>query len=410
MPDIMQEFMVIDNPFANLGDFTHILGGEYSIKDKPVFDANTPIHTLYGMHLVKSNEDAFTRKKPSCYAIPYETLVGVEVEVEGIDEPISMYPMWDKKEDGSLRNFGIEYITFPTPAKYIPIAIESLYKALYKTNNPVFSDRTSIHVHVNVQDMTLEQLKVFTLLYLSVENLLYDYVGLKRKKSIFCVPLSHSGYVSQLRAFFNSQNPAEMQRCLKQWHKYTGFNLLTVLTYGTVECRHLYGTEDIQKIINWINLILQLREKASSLSLEKLFATIVDLNTSSEYEVYLSNILGERRASLTAYSIKDFMEKDVTYIKTILNTPQQIVATASFEQSKLFSLYGTLKNKIKNNIEFYEPEVLSTLSIDKLDKLARQVVAKYSSSQDVFERKRLDTYYSLLMKERSLKLIQIGEF
>lgn len=350
-----------------------------------------PISSLFGLHPPVTKEVKWESKSKPVQESPFDTLVGVEVEVENIEFPIVLNTMWNKHEDGSLRNNGVEYVTHPTSAKYIPIAINSLYTGLNKKNKPSFSDRTSIHCHINVQDMTMDQLKAFILLYLSIENLLYEYVGYKRKKSIFCVPLSHSGYVGRLKAFFNSTTTREFSRSITEWHKYTGCNIIPVKSYGTVEFRHLYGTGSIDTIINWLNVLLTLKEYAMTANLEQLFKTIVDLNTSSEYEQYLNIILGRYRHILSFYDVQHKMEKDVTHIKTILTKKKLLELTDEFKNSKMYSLYQNTK---KPPFKILSKEILKAKSVKELQLLLDEISVEYNRTTSAATGQQLSTYYT----------------
>src|SRR3990167_102162 len=89
-------------------------------------------------------------------------LIGIEVEVEKLIniQPNLLY--WDMIEDGSLRKNGYEFRSLALPAKVLVIALQELYQSLIE-NQPEhdFSERTSIHVHLDFRDYTpLDLLKM----------------------------------------------------------------------------------------------------------------------------------------------------------------------------------------------------------------------------------------------------------
>src|SRR3972149_6708240 len=97
------------------------------------------------------------------------TLCGIEVEAEGIDIPRNSKKLpqfykdltfWSVKEDGSLRNGGKEFIfKQPLGGTDIVRALEQLEKKIKEHDiNPDMTHRTSLHLHIDVRNMTIEEL------------------------------------------------------------------------------------------------------------------------------------------------------------------------------------------------------------------------------------------------------------
>lgn len=117
--------------------------------------------------------------------LPDNELIGMEVEVERTSPAVKvMY--WTNKEDNSLRNNGREFVTEIVPAVWAPFLLRSLFQNL----NPEaeMSERCSIHIHINMRDMTDDQLLSWLTVYYVFEKLLFNFVGDDRSNSIFCVP------------------------------------------------------------------------------------------------------------------------------------------------------------------------------------------------------------------------------
>jgi len=185
-------------------------------------------------------------------------------------------------------------------------------------NEPVFSNRTSVHVHVNLLDSTIPEIKAFVLLYLCFERLLYAVAGGDRDKSIFCVPLTHAGYVSRLSQVFAvpDEDVMELMHVIKHWHKYTGFNLLCLSQKGTAEFRHLPGTLNVKTISNWIALITCIKDISKTQEYTVWLKEITALNTNSQYDGFIQKVFGEH--AITFFKISNFsnlMEKDISHIK-----------------------------------------------------------------------------------------------
>ena len=151
--------------------------------------------------------------------------------------------------DGSLRNNGMEFITKPVNYERALQLFDTLHTGLVTGPEP-FSPRTSIHVHVNMANMTLDQLKHFLLTYVLLEPVFFEVAGETRKHNIHCVPLTYT-----ILPTIYCKSIVEI---VKSWSKYSAFNLLPIKTQGTVEFRHLYGTNDAYIYRKWLTLIKEL--------------------------------------------------------------------------------------------------------------------------------------------------------
>jgi len=241
--------------------------------------------------------------------IDSEELVGIEVEVENVPD-WQTSPIWFAKEDGSLRNDGVEYISCPVPGKHVPEVLNFLFEELLPPDC-VFSPRTSIHVHLNVLDLTLEEVKYLTYLYIIFENSFYRFVDPGRRKNIFCVPLQET---SLLKGIF-WDNLSRFERV--KWYKYTGYNLLPVRELGTVEFRHLNGTQDVNLIINWVSLIIKLKEYIKKCNLFDFDKSIRTLNTTSQYYNFVNEVFGEKAPLIFENpSYKVEMGRGISNLKT----------------------------------------------------------------------------------------------
>ena len=176
-------------------------------------------------------------------------ICGCEYEIEdikgygGIDKHLYI------DEDHSLRNNGKEFKSSPQTFESTVEQFKFLHQCLKLGPKP-FTDRTSIHVHVNVTNLTLSQARQFVLCYALFEPLFFNYVGEIRKNSIFCVPLSYT-YVPETYRL-------EFPKMVTNWHKYTALNILCVQQFGTIEFRHMYGTADVDKFKFWLQSIKDL--------------------------------------------------------------------------------------------------------------------------------------------------------
>lgn len=227
-------------------------------------------------------------------SIQPERLIGIEIELEELnpDAPLRA-PGFSFITDNSLRNSedGIAREAVSSPIRLCDAdgLLYAFWQAVKVTDNN-FSERCSIHVHVNTLDMTVEQLGSLCLVYQTLERLLFEFIGgygdTQRKDNIFCVPWHQSGltynYVNDL-----VKDPTYKARA---WQKYTALNLLPLAEQGTVEFRHLYGTADLKKIGQWLQIIGCLFEYATKNRFDDITKQIMEMNTISNYREWLTAV------------------------------------------------------------------------------------------------------------------------
>ena len=260
------------------------------------------------MTLRKNESNAFeklnTLKEKPMEWCTTQGMVGIEIEVENITNSLHPLAYWDVKADGSLRNNGVELVSVPLQIKQVQLALEHVYNVLTANNKPDFSNRTSVHIHVNCRDLTQNQIYNFILLYALFEKHFYAFAGNKRMNSIFCVPLFRTNQLNVLDNVVYGLSP--------NWHKYCGINLLPLYQnnvtqgYGTIEFRHLYGTSNQREILEWINDIMCLRKYACEISKDDLLKNIKEMNTTSSYISLYSQVFAKGRKVLS--NKKDFEE------------------------------------------------------------------------------------------------------
>ncbi len=234
-------------------------------------------------------------------------LIGIEIEVENVRSTLcgNLDYYWSEDDDHSLRNYGREYKSIPMRAYQIPYSIEYL-KELLSINNPKyeFSNRCSVHVHLNVRDFTMEQLACFLILYCVFEKHFFHIAGTKRENNIFCVPLWTTDYLPNLKKLVRPES-------YKAWHKYLALNCGCIFgsennkDFGTVEFRHLYGTLDTKILYPWIDSIIALREASSKYKLDELVEEIITANTTSQYLYWYDTIFQDLKISSALMTKKD---------------------------------------------------------------------------------------------------------
>lgn len=256
--------------------------------------------------------------------LPEFPLIGVEVELEnlkpvpvppGEDTPVedSQLPSpfnkyWKIVADGSLRNEGREFVLkHPLTGKDLEKALDSLENYL-KDFNPESSRRTSVHVHVDMRGLNVEQLKTFLVYYLLFENVMFRFCGSHREDSIYCVPLVESRtdfpyIIEALRSLSNKEASGRdilvAQDILRSTSKYAALNLQPLTTFGSIEFRHHPGEWSASRLRAWCLAIMRLHEVASDAT-EDLYEPLQWVSSSGAEEV-LTSVLGEDLLHLFMY-------------------------------------------------------------------------------------------------------------
>jgi len=249
-----------------------------------------------------------------------DLVVGVELETEGcgahggdgwtkLAKPFQI----DVKTDGSLRGEAYEFISRPMASKHCLAALKDFFEAA-KFNDNNYSDRCSIHVHVNCTNLTLEQIANLAMLYTVVEEMLFEFVGHNRDTNIYCIPWNQCRQHLDLinRVLSDSAN------VLRKWNKYTALNLIPLASLGTVEFRQMHGTADMAKITRWFNIIGAMFKEATTRELKDLITEIKSLNSTSQYEAFFLRVTGGQLPYSPIYREK--LEEGVIFAKYSLLT------------------------------------------------------------------------------------------
>lgn len=432
----MPNFAVGGDPGLNPPDFdtTNFLSSS-KLKKKQVgesptnYTKQTSLYEIFKYPALNSNNEALkealqeTNYGPSKDSlIPLvnnKSFLGIEVEVERVEDwedfEHKVSPWWKCVEDGSLRNSGREFVSIPLRGENVYNALYILKRVLEDHSNYSFSERTSVHVHLNVRKFTVEQLMNFLITYLIVEQTLFSKVkssGFIRDKNIFCVPVTESKYYLHMDEAFNSYYQGKyletVDSLVNLWKKYTALNLLPIREQGTVEFRHLGGTLDISLIMNWINLILSIRNYVSKNSLDTTLLFVENLNTNSQYLAFLQTVFGDYYQCLLHPEIDNELANGVTIVKeSIVWAKKHKVGYPPFEEVIKSSLWNHLT---KSHGVSYKPKNKATIQeqkagVEKLRELQtkqKQLKKLYTEAQSLTEQIAISGAYEKV-------LVQINE-
>lgn len=173
-------------------------------------------------------------------------IAGTELEVESVAG--GTYGNWNKTTDGSLRNEGIEFISPPLETKELVKGFNKIHTTFQKYPQwPKFSERTSIHVHINCLDLTQQQVRAIVLWYALFEPVFFAMVEPTRSNNIHCVPLDQTSLSSKYKG--------DLPQIVEGWSKYTALNLMPLVSQGTIEFRHMEGHDDAAKFEWWLKTL-----------------------------------------------------------------------------------------------------------------------------------------------------------
>lgn len=186
--------------------------------------------------------------------------VGIEVEVEGGPWPEETITNWVPHADGSLRGGGIEYvIRQPVMRDKVRTALDTLVAGLHG-RNMVFSFRTSVHVHINVQDLTVRQWVNFVSLFAIFEEAFVNVVGPERAGNKFCLRLKDAD--EPIRCIIEGLKSENLGAFVNGDLKYASMNVRATRTHGTLEFRAMRGNLNPVFITDWVMALLALKDAA----------------------------------------------------------------------------------------------------------------------------------------------------
>lgn len=191
--------------------------------------------------------------------------VGIEVEVEGRKLPKGdgmgsnrVVGPWMYVHDGSLRGAdNAEYVLkAPLMFREVDGAVDDLWKVFKKMGSTLDeSNRTSVHIHLNVQGFFLNRLTSFMSIYYTFEEILTQWCGEHRVGNLFCMRAKDApAIITQVRRFIRT----DMGSQLRDHHHYAGLNTHAISKFGSLEFRALRGVTDPEGIKQWVKILKRL--------------------------------------------------------------------------------------------------------------------------------------------------------
>jgi hypothetical protein len=195
---------------------------------------------------------------------------------------------------------------------------------------PSFSWRTSVHDHLNVIDLKETELKSLMVLSSLFEPSLFHYVGQERAQSVFCVPLTESISHYFLWQYLHGKRSLKML-AQEDWYKYSSVNMARLVDrgvhepgIGTIEFRHMGGTGNINTVLRWHSIILQLFRAAIAIPYPTVRDHVLGISTATHYRDLLHHIFKDDVASyLEIDDFKGLYSGPIAKVKELFVLPKK---------------------------------------------------------------------------------------
>ena len=171
------------------------------------------------------------------------------------------YPYIEVMEDHSLKYQGAELrFKRPLSGEDIIMALREMGSALKDSSYDVYTkgDRGSVHIHVDVSDLTWGELILFIGASYIAEPFLFSLCPPQRASTCFCVPMNKT---RDFRGVYDRLfKPGDYFG--NDYYKYRGIGLNSIYSRGSLEFRMFDTCTNMHKILDWINILLRLRRVA----------------------------------------------------------------------------------------------------------------------------------------------------
>lgn len=262
--------------------------------------------------------------------------IGLEVEAEGKYLPTGNLPSWNIEDDGSLRGI------FPdTRAEYVfrkPLPINEVKEALKELFNEgvrigtkwEFSYRCSTHVHLNILDLTVDELNALVYTYLLLEEPLVRYCGRERIHNRFALRTQDAEHTLEYISLLFQNGPKDRSLADAGRLRYAGLNLNAIPKYGSLEFRSMRGTSDIGVLSNWVEAIYCLKKFCKEKSVDVVKDMFIALDSEEFAKAVLSDFFKVFRYPKMNYDMRFgfSLSLPLTFVK----------AKAKAEKSKIYQI------------------------------------------------------------------------
>jgi hypothetical protein len=264
------------------------------------------------MVFVRSKSDESFNISAQLGLTPKKGEVGLEIEVEGNKfRKESLPDPWEYHQDGSLRGQDNAEYVLKEPQSFDAAekAVDIIYGDMEKFGTVLTdSNRTSVHVHLNVGEFFLNRLAALMGLWIILEAPLTEWCGEHRVGNLFCLGAQDApALVSHLRRFIQS----DMTYKLREGLHYAGMNPHSITQMGSLEFRTLEGTKDPEQIKKWLRILRRLYDLSAEYPNP---ARICDTFSSEGPLAFFDSLLGDQATTVRrGISMSDDRLREVLY-------------------------------------------------------------------------------------------------
>lgn len=241
--------------------------------------------------------------------------VGIEIELEGLSSSsVSSLVSWNRVSEGSVNGFEL-VLNRPTAGEDLFCAIDELRSLRIEDPSRVFTPRTSVHIHIDIRDLTFPQLINFITLATMFEPVLYNYVAEHRKHNHFCWQLGEcQELIKRIHNVMSYANTPTLRSALNHEFssgstKYAGINLSSIPRYGSLEFRMHEGTAEAPALIRWINILMAIKNYAKHP--ERTPSNILETKQDEGIEAIFDTVLGGYKGVLEYQGVEDDILKGI---------------------------------------------------------------------------------------------------
>lgn len=254
------------------------------------------------------------------------TYVGVELEFSNVASGDRLF-YWTWHSDGSVRGERPGELVLRAPASPLTFD-EAVNEYRDKVMDKVsINDSCGMHVHIDVCDLTMEELRGVLLFYSVLERTIYKYCGSGRDNNNFCVPLWEC---------WNKVDLFGKGFAVGSDLRYCGLNLAAIRKFGSIEFRMHPGVVSAHKMASWVGLCARIKEYGRTCTVESLY----NLLQGSSSRSFLADTLGSSVYVLGLYVTKeDLMSgvmdgKEIYYSDTLRASNNRLSSTSSKRKAK----------------------------------------------------------------------------
>ena len=249
-------------------------------------------------------------------------LLGLELEIEGsrIMQASNGLPSehWIVERDGSLRE-GLELKSRGGKDYNTTINMVGEYRDFLSKCSARATARTSVHIHLNTQGLTKEQMKSLVWLSVAMEPVILRFCSPLRNHNGYCVPVYNSvnlaGYWRKVIDYCNGGIPAG-ELATQERYKYAATGAYRLMDLGTIEYRMFPGCTDASKLAWYVDIVKSLYDVAVSASLDSLR----DKKLSEGLLSIITGVIIDNRKSVTLTELESLLEIGIQMANDIVRT------------------------------------------------------------------------------------------